>query len=258
MPEAVRTRALPLLSDPYYRLFPERAPGAPADGSGFGAGDDHYRAYVGPPEDYDLIAGVQFGLLLAAGLREHHHLLDVGCGSLRAGRLAIPYLGLGRYHGIEPNRHLVEEGLRREVGRDLKELRKPRFRYVDDFSATKFGVAFDFAIAQSIFSHTYRDLLLHGLTEIRRSLAPDGLLFATFVEGPETPGTGWLYPGCTTFELADVVGIATDAGLAAFAVDWPHPRQRWFVAGHVDRSDRASDIAATVQRPRLDAESPTT
>ena len=61
-------------------------------GLGLKPGDAHYRAYVGPPEDYDLIAAMTFNLLTTLGLRQHHSLLDVGCGSLRIGRLLIPYL----------------------------------------------------------------------------------------------------------------------------------------------------------------------
>jgi len=59
---------------------------------------------VGPDADYDLLRALQFRLLCALGLREHHSVLDVGCGSLRAGRLPITYLAPGRYFGIEPNR----------------------------------------------------------------------------------------------------------------------------------------------------------
>ena len=47
-------------------------------GVGLKPGDSHYRAYVGPPEDYDLIAAMTFNLLTTLGLRQHHSLLDVG------------------------------------------------------------------------------------------------------------------------------------------------------------------------------------
>ena len=55
-------------------------------GLGLRPGDPHPRAYVGPPQDYDLIGGIQFSLLLAAGLRETHRVVDVGCGSLNLAR----------------------------------------------------------------------------------------------------------------------------------------------------------------------------
>ena len=36
-------------------------------GLGLKPGDPHYRAYVGPPEDYDLIAAMTFNLLTTLG-----------------------------------------------------------------------------------------------------------------------------------------------------------------------------------------------
>lgn len=52
-------------------------------GKGKKPGDHHYRAYVGPPQDYDFIAAMTFNLATTVGLRQHHRLLDIGCGSLR-------------------------------------------------------------------------------------------------------------------------------------------------------------------------------
>lgn len=100
-------------------------------GLGLNAGDAHYRAYVGPPADYDLIAAMCFGLLTALGLRGRRRLLDVGCGSLRLGRLLIPYLDVGNYYGMEPNQWLVDEGLAQELGREIVALKKPHFSYTD-------------------------------------------------------------------------------------------------------------------------------
>ena len=46
-------------------------------------GSHHHRAFVGPPEKYDIVSAMQFNLLTFLGLREDHYLLDIGCGSLR-------------------------------------------------------------------------------------------------------------------------------------------------------------------------------
>src|SRR5947199_9194661 len=94
-------------------------------GLGLKPGDPHYRAYVGPPEDYDLIAAMTFNLLTTLGLRQQHSLLDIGCGSLRIGRLLIPYLNRGKYFGVEPNEWLVEEGIKRELGEALLQVKRP-------------------------------------------------------------------------------------------------------------------------------------
>jgi SAM-dependent methyltransferase len=222
-------------------------------GLGLQPGDPHPRAYVGPPQDYDLIGGIQFSLLLAAGLRETHRVVDVGCGSLRAGRLLIPYLRPGHYYGLDPNRWLIEEGIRREVGRDLVRIKRPRFDYADDFSLAAFGTTFDYAMAQSIFSHAYADLTLRGLKEIAKGLADSGLLLATYIDGDTTtPGSGWLYPGCVTYTWDDMLGLIDASGLVARRLDWMHPRQTWFAAARAGDEQRLTDLADRLRPPLAD------
>jgi cyclopropane fatty-acyl-phospholipid synthase-like methyltransferase len=48
-----------------------------------------YKSYVGNPKHYDLIGKIVFDLLLKYGLKPEHKLLDIGCGSLRIGKLII-------------------------------------------------------------------------------------------------------------------------------------------------------------------------
>src|SRR5438067_7845268 len=156
-------------------------------GLGLKPGDSHYRAYVGPPEDYDLIAAMTFNLLTTLGLRQHHSLLDIGCGSLRIGRLLIPYLNRGKYFGVEPNQWLVREGIRRELGESLVEIKRPTFFFSKSPNAiVEANTSFDFAVAQSIFSHCGLDLIKGWLSAISRSLAQDGALVATFYLPKET------------------------------------------------------------------------
>ena len=198
-------------------------------GVGLKPGDAHYRAYVGPPEDYDLIAAMTFNLLTTLGLRQHHSLLDVGCGSLRIGRLLIAYLNRGKYFGVEPNEWLVEEGIKRELGEGLLEIKRPTFFFSDSpetIAHTK--VSFDFAIAQSIFSHCGLDLIKNWLSAISNSLAGDGALVATFLPGEEdAPTKGWVYPECVNYRPATMRQAAAEAGLRFELLDWKHPRQTW-------------------------------
>lgn len=224
-------------------------------------GDRHYRAYVGPPKDYDLISSIQVALLLAAGLRETHRVVDVGCGSLRAGRLLIPYLRPGHYFGVEPNRWLVEEGIKRELGDDIVRIKRPTFRFVEDFSLSTFGVSFDFAVAQSIFSHTYSDLTIVGLREIAKALAPEGKLFATFMERESnTEGSGWLYPGTVQYPWRKMRDLIEESGLVARPIDWMHPRQSWFVAAHPNAEGEIDDLSRRLRPPlqRLETDMPAT
>jgi len=166
-------------------------------------------------------------------MREDHKLLDFGCGSLRAGRLFIPYLAEGGYFGIEPNRWLVEKGLAEEVGDSLVRQRRPQFRYSSDFDARVFGAKFDFIIAQSIFSHAGRAQIVKALSSFRDTLQENGLVLATFVPtgpwGADNEGDDWVYPGCVYYSEASVARFAEDGGLVARKIPWFHPRQNWYV-----------------------------
>lgn len=198
-------------------------------GLGLLPGDAHYRAYIGPPEDYDLVAAMTFNLLTTLGLRQHHTVLDIGCGSLRVGRLLIPYLNVGRYVGIEPNEWLITDGIAREVGADLVRIKQPRFVIGDGPEGLDDAVApLDFAVAQSIFSHCGRDLVRRWMTGVAARLAPAGALAATYLPaGQDFDGEGWVYPACVEFRAATLAQIAADAGLVMTPLDWWHPRQSW-------------------------------
>ena len=198
-------------------------------GLGLKPGDRHYRAYVGPPEDYDLIAAMTFNLLTTLGLRQHHTLVDIGCGSLRAGRLFIPYLNPGQYVGIEPNQWLVEEGIRRELGNDILRIKRPQFYFADAPTALEAsGTVADFAVAQSVFSHCGADLIRSWLTGLSPFLAPTAAVAATFLlSDRDFEGTGWVYPECVSFTRPTLETLAAEAGLRFQVLDWRHPRQTW-------------------------------
>ena len=209
-------------------------------GLGLKPGDPQYRAYVGPPEDYDLIAAMAFNLLTTLGLRQHHSLLDLGCGSLRIGRLLIPYLNREKYFGVEPNKWLVDGGIKRELGETLVQIKRPTFFFSDSpDTIAQAETAFDFALAQSIFSHCGLDLIKGWLSAISHSLAPGGALVATFLIGEEDSSrTGWIYPECVNYRPATLERAAEEMNLRFEILDWKHPRQTWalFAAREFDSS----------------------
>jgi SAM-dependent methyltransferase len=149
-------------------------------GRGLQPGDHHYRAFIDFPDKYDIGAATQFSLLTALGLREDHFLLDIGCGSLRAGRLFIVYLRPGRYFGIEPERWLVEEGIRLELGREILAVKRPTFGHNRDFTLSAFGRQFDFLLAQSVFSHSAPRQVRRCLAEARAVMSPTAIFIATY------------------------------------------------------------------------------
>ena len=207
--------------------------------------------------DPGTIAAVKIEELALVASRDHphrpHRVVDVGCGSLRAGRLLIPYLRPGHYCGLDPNRWLIEEGIKRELGRDLVRIKRPRFAYADDFSLSAFRTPFDYAMAHSIFSHAYADFTGQGLKEIAKGLSESGLLLATYIDGDATTqGSGWLYPGCVTYTWDDMLGLISNSGLVARRLDWMHPRQAWFAAARPGDEQRLTDLADRLRQPLAD------
>lgn len=196
------------------------------------AGDEHYTAFVGPPHQYDFMGATQFRLLCELGLRDHHHVLDFGCGSLRAGRLLITYLQPDRYFGIEPNRWLIDEAIAKEIGQDMVRIKRPRFSHSDAFTASVFDETFDFIVAQSIFSHAGPTIVRRALASFAERLKPGGICAVTFVVGGKaapTPGEGWLYPACVRYRREAIRDFVEDAGLLGMPIPWFHPRQVWFL-----------------------------
>lgn len=201
--------------------------------------ENFHRAYVGPLSEYDVGAAHQFNLLtMGLGLREYHHLLEIGCGSLRAGRLFIPYLLPDHYCGLEPNRWLVEAGIAKELGPDLALMRRPVFLEHADFALRAFERTFDFIVAQSIFSHTSLRQMAACLAEAKAVLAPTGLFVASFLEGdPDYEGDTWVYPECVSFRFETVCGLAQGVGLGCRALKWGNQnQQRWVVFHHPTHS----------------------
>ena len=146
--------------------------------TGYQPGDPEYRAFVGPFEQYDVMGATQFSLLYSLGIRQHHRLLDVGCGSLRSGRLFITYLEPGNYTGVEPNTWLVDDAIAYQTGRSLIDIKAPVFSNNDGFDFSDLGM-FDSVIAQSIASHAGPSPVARMLASIRSVLVPTGLAAVT-------------------------------------------------------------------------------
>jgi hypothetical protein len=216
------------------------------------AGDRHYRSWVGPAGRFDTIAAQQFGLLTLGGLREHHTLLDIGCGSLRAGRLFITYLQVGNYYGIEPEQWVLDEGIKEMLGREFIDLRKPTFSNDANFTLTTFGRQFDFLLAQSIFSHTTQAQVRRCFEEARKVVSPTSQFFATFVKGDDDyVGDEWVYPGIVTFRPSTMRSIAADNGFNMKLLEWPHPSQQWAQFTPVEAQKRRLPFALRANRAKI-------
>lgn len=227
-------------------------------------GDDHYRSFVGPTNRFDFMSATQFSLLFSLGLMDTHKILDIGCGSLRLGRLLIPFLRKGHYFGIEPNRWLIEEAFRFELGFDIAHVKEPRFSYNSDFDCTVFDTTFDFVMAQSIATHCGPDLLRTLIANAAAVLAEKGLFALSYCrtnEGITLPSDGWHYPGCVFYEERKIAELLTDAGLASRAIPWFHPGASWYLAAKhhsaLPRDDELCHLeGAALRHPLYEASRP--
>ena len=131
---------------------------------------------------WDELGRLQLDFLVGQGLRPEHYFLDVGCGSLRGGVHFIRYLDQGRYYGFDRNRERLEAGRDVEVPRYGLVDKQPVLEVIDDFGVGRFGRAFDFALAQSVFTHIPLDAIELCLRNVGEALADDGRFYATFNE----------------------------------------------------------------------------
>ena len=112
-----------------------------------------HRSFVGGM--WDEIGCLQLDFLKAHGLTPNSTLLDIGCGSLRLGVRAVDYLGPGKYWGTDLNVELLDAGYESEIRPAGLIGKLPRSNLVvdGDFSFPQIPRSFDFAIAQSVFTH---------------------------------------------------------------------------------------------------------
>jgi SAM-dependent methyltransferase len=143
---------------------------------------DRHRVYVGGL--WGRMGRLQRDFLVEHGLEPSMRFLDVGCGAFRAGRHLVDYLEPGQYYGIDINADVVEAGYREELT-DEQRARLPlaNLRITDRFDAD-FGVGFDMAIAQSVFTHVSLNHIRLCLFRVAQVMKPGGRFYATFHERP--------------------------------------------------------------------------
>jgi len=141
---------------------------------------DWHRHTIGSIPLWEELGKLQFDYLVDHGLRPEHYLLDVGCGPLRGGLKFIPYLEPGHYFGVDKRADVIEESLRTELPQSGLAPRRPTVLAMGDFGFERLNQNFDYAIAQSVFTHLSLNSIIRCLVNMDRVLVPGGQFFATF------------------------------------------------------------------------------
>jgi SAM-dependent methyltransferase len=133
---------------------------------------------------WDYLGKLQLDYLVKRGLEPGHDLLDVGCGPLRAGVHFIRYLEAGHYAGVDKRGDVLETARIVELPRYGLEDKQPTLLAIEHFEFGNLGRTFDFAIAQSVFTHLPLNTIVRCLVEMGRVLRPGGRFYATIYENP--------------------------------------------------------------------------
>lgn len=133
---------------------------------------------------------IQMQILLQAGLDPHHHLLDIGAGSLRLGCRAVPYLNAGHYWATDLSGDLMRAGHARELA-DPARLPLAHLVQDTDFSLAGIPETITHVMAFAVFTHLPANHLRRALISIRARLPQvQTLLFTVFL----APDDAYLSP----------------------------------------------------------------
>lgn len=157
-----------------------------------------HRNYVGGL--WDEIGLLQFEFLKSRGLKPHHVLVDIACGSLRAG---------------------VRE-------------KNPQFVISGSFDFAAFQKRPDFALAQSLFTHLNSEDIRRCLTKLRQVVDPGARFYASYAIVPDAPPESKELPSQAhrvfRYTRKRVEEAGADCGWATnYIGDWSHPRKLMMV-----------------------------
>jgi len=196
-----------------------------------------HRGYIGggKPETWYGIGLLQYYFLVHQGLKHENNFLDIGCGSLRLGQFLIPYLNSGNYYGIDAERELIDIALEKEIPAFIIEQKAPNFsvNYSFDFS---FIDHFDFAIAQSVFTHLTLDDISICFRNLQKVASKQSKFFFTFFEGQSSKNKleashanrNWEY------SFSELSNAATNNGWElSYIGSWNHPRNQKMVVAKI-------------------------
>jgi ubiquinone/menaquinone biosynthesis C-methylase UbiE len=176
---------------------------------------------------WEEIGNLQFDFLVRRGMKPNHRMLDVGCGTLRGGRLAIRYLEPRHYTGIDISSNALKAALKLVKEEGLTD-RQPRLVHnrhrhlkFDQFR----GETFDYILAQSVFTHLMPGHIDECFDCVRSVMSPTSAFYFTvwFEDVTERPSPfEYRYPRSLIEELSSKHNLV----LEDFGHDYPHPRNQ--------------------------------
>jgi SAM-dependent methyltransferase len=141
--------------------------------------------------------------------------LDLGCGTLRAGRYLIPYLDTGNYVGMDISEAALSAG-RDRLFAPVVEEKAPELIVNDDLRLDELHHPVDVVWAQSLLTHLPAPAAEELFGGVARTLASDGVAVLTFFDEPQAS------PKDYGHAPADLRALASDKGLEATVIPESH------------------------------------
>lgn len=168
----------------------------------------------------------QMASLRAEGLEPWHRLLDIGCGSLRLGHMAVPWLEPGRYWGTDASAALMRRGWEVELTAEAQ-ARLPLSQLVEDADFAFPGVPaeIDYALAWGVFTHLPPGALPPALAHARSAFPMLQALLITLFLAPEGAGSHRQNDGVVTHPNRPPwhripAEVEAEAQAAGFTLTW--------------------------------------
>ena len=141
-------------------------------------------SFLGGPEHLFNEAGdTTLDLILSKDIKNNARTLDIGCGCLRIGIKLINYLQPDCYYGIEPNKTMLNIGIKHLLFDGLRQHKSPRFSNNSNFSIEEFNIdIFDCFIARSIWTHASKKQIILMLDLFQKSGSDNAVFFTSILK----------------------------------------------------------------------------
>lgn len=184
-----------------------------------------HRAYVGGR--WEELGRLQFEFLKSQGLLPEHLLVDVACGSLRAGIHLIPYLQPEHYWGVDKESGLIEAGLTQELSAEIRAARRPGFTISQTFNMPDLERPADVIWMHSLWTHLPPESIHLCLQQCLTIAGPETRVWATFFETrqPRTNPTTPHDHATFFYTVAEIMDLTERSGWSCrYHGNWGHPR----------------------------------
>jgi len=162
-------------------------------------------------------AEIEFDFLKKEGLNRQSVFVDYGCGSVRLGRVLIPYLASGHYHGVDMTDTFYKLGID-EFDQQLIQEKKPYLAVINKNTIAELSKKhIDFIFSSAVLYHIPEKEIKNYFANIIALMDEGTIAYVDFTDAPERKQLSkmtWLYPA--SFMLDQLSEFDVNASLLTF------------------------------------------